>query len=56
MRRSGFVCPHTAVTRRRRFTGAVFTRPALDFHQRRICCGALGSPDRETCQLRSDFL
>ena len=27
------VCPHTAASRRRLFTGAVFTYPALDFHQ-----------------------
>ena len=44
------VCPHTAVTRRRRFTGTVFTRPALDFHHGKSVAALSGS-SRETFQL-----
>ena len=47
-------CPHTAVTRRRRFTGAVFTRHALDVHQGRSVAALSGS-SRETCQLPATF-
>ena len=48
------VCRHTAVTRRRRFTGAVFTRPALDFHLGKSVAALSGS-SRDTCQLPASF-
>ena len=33
------VCPHT-LRRRRRFTGAMFSRPSLDFHQGKSVAGS----------------
>ena len=48
------VCPHTAVTRRRQFTGAVFTRPTLDFHQGKSVA-ALSRSSRDTFQLPASF-
>ena len=49
LRHVWLVCPHAAVSRRRRFTGAVFTRPALHFHQG-TSVAALSGSSRETCQ------
>ena len=54
LRHVWLVCPHTAVSRRRRFTGAVFIRPALDFHQGKSVAALSGSSG-ETCQLPATF-
>ena len=46
------VCVHTAASRRQRFTGAVSTRPALDFHQSKSVVALSGSSG-ETFQPQS---
>ena len=54
LRHVWLVCPHTAVSRRRRFTGAVFIRFALDFDQGGSFAALSGSSG-ETCQLPATY-
>ena len=54
LRHVWLVCPHAALSRHRRFTGAVFTGPALDFHPGKSVA-ALSISIGEACQLPATF-